>query len=328
MSRSVPISIALPVYNGANYLREALDSIQAQSFTDFEVVISDNASTDETRAICQAYAQRDPRIRVERSEQFLQQAENANRAVDLCSAEWVKLFCHDDLMAPKCMERIHEAINGAPNSVGLIANGESWLFMNGYMTPVSPSQPPYRRNGPKLLREHLAGNREVYLPALTSATVRKSAWRRAGGFDRRFVHFDVFCWTKLLLEWDYVFVPGTLTMTRIHGEQVSVSARESLRSIDDHRLFYAEFVSQHGNQLQLSWMVRKRLQTKFLGSAGAAVAAKALRHEFGAAAGLLFRLPIRWWPVLPAFALRSYFTEKRKIRSIADHVPATLIFPQ
>ncbi len=57
------VSIGLPVYNGENYLAEALDSLLAQTFADFELVISDNGSTDRTQAICRSYADRDDRIR-------------------------------------------------------------------------------------------------------------------------------------------------------------------------------------------------------------------------------------------------------------------------
>jgi glycosyltransferase involved in cell wall biosynthesis len=57
------ISIGMPVYNGEKYIREALDSLLAQTFTDFELIISDNASTDSTSNICKEYAIRDSRIR-------------------------------------------------------------------------------------------------------------------------------------------------------------------------------------------------------------------------------------------------------------------------
>jgi glycosyltransferase involved in cell wall biosynthesis len=57
------VSVGLAVYNGENYLSEAIDSILNQTFTDFELIISDNASTDRTAKICQDYASRDPRIR-------------------------------------------------------------------------------------------------------------------------------------------------------------------------------------------------------------------------------------------------------------------------
>jgi glycosyltransferase involved in cell wall biosynthesis len=57
------VSIGMPVYNGENFIREALDSLLAQTFTDFELIISDNASTDGTEAICREYASHDSRIR-------------------------------------------------------------------------------------------------------------------------------------------------------------------------------------------------------------------------------------------------------------------------
>jgi len=60
----------MPVYNGEKYIREALDSLLAQTFTDFELIISDNASTDGTQVICEEYAARDPRIR------YVRQREN------------------------------------------------------------------------------------------------------------------------------------------------------------------------------------------------------------------------------------------------------------
>lgn len=64
------VSIGMPVYNGENFIKEALDSLLAQTFTDFELIISDNASTDETEAICQDYAAKDMRIR------YIRQTEN------------------------------------------------------------------------------------------------------------------------------------------------------------------------------------------------------------------------------------------------------------
>ena len=67
---SPTVSIGMPVYNGEKYIREALDSLLAQTFTDFELIISDNASTDDTGVICREYAARDPRVR------YVRQSEN------------------------------------------------------------------------------------------------------------------------------------------------------------------------------------------------------------------------------------------------------------
>jgi glycosyltransferase involved in cell wall biosynthesis len=92
------LCVALPVRNGANYLAAALDSILAQTYRDFDLHVSDNASSDETPAILAAYAARDARVKVSRTEALIPQQANMNRAMALADTPWVKLFCHDDLM--------------------------------------------------------------------------------------------------------------------------------------------------------------------------------------------------------------------------------------
>jgi len=110
------VSIGLPVFNGENYLAEALDSLLAQTYEDFELIISDNASSDGTREICQAYAARDPRIRYYRNERNLGAARNFNRVFELSSGEYFKWAAHDDLCAPKFVERCVETL-GEPSVI-------------------------------------------------------------------------------------------------------------------------------------------------------------------------------------------------------------------
>jgi glycosyltransferase involved in cell wall biosynthesis len=98
------VSIGVPVYNGENYLAKALDSILSQTFTDLEVVISDNASTDSTAAICEEYQQRDSRIRYYRSEKNLGGIRNFNRVFELSKGEFFQWVAHDDEIAPQYLE--------------------------------------------------------------------------------------------------------------------------------------------------------------------------------------------------------------------------------
>jgi len=72
------VSIGMPVYNGEKYIREALDSLLAQTFADFELVISDNASTDGTEAICRNYAEQDARIKYFDSKRILGRLQTSN----------------------------------------------------------------------------------------------------------------------------------------------------------------------------------------------------------------------------------------------------------
>lgn len=94
------VSIGLPVYNGETFVAAAIDSLLAQTFDDFELIITDNASTDATSAICRAYADRDPRVRYARSEVNRGAAWNFNRAFRLARGEYFKWAAHDDLHDP------------------------------------------------------------------------------------------------------------------------------------------------------------------------------------------------------------------------------------
>jgi len=105
MSRIPRVSIGLPVYNGDRYLRDAIDSIVCQTFTDFELIISDNGSTDQTEAICQSYIDKDSRIRYYRSENNRGAAWNYNRVFQLSSGEYFKWAAHDDICAPEFLAK-------------------------------------------------------------------------------------------------------------------------------------------------------------------------------------------------------------------------------
>jgi len=95
------LSIGLPVYNGSRHLREAIESLLAQDVSDLELVISDNASTDETPAICAEYASKDSRVRYTRNEKNIGAAANFNRAFELCSGTYFMWGSDDDVWDPR-----------------------------------------------------------------------------------------------------------------------------------------------------------------------------------------------------------------------------------
>ena len=105
------LSIGFPVYNGQNYMSEALDALLAQTYTDFELIISDNASTDGTEEICRAYAARDPRIRYIRQPRNIGAAPNHDFLVRKARGELFKWAAHDDLFAPTLLARCIEALD-------------------------------------------------------------------------------------------------------------------------------------------------------------------------------------------------------------------------
>ena len=91
------VSIGMPVYNGEPFIREALDSLLAQTFTDFELIISDNASTDKTEQICREYAAKDKRIRYIRQEINRGAAANFQYVLDEAVGEYFMWAAADDL---------------------------------------------------------------------------------------------------------------------------------------------------------------------------------------------------------------------------------------
>ncbi|MEM8832754.1 MAG: glycosyltransferase [Cyanobacteria bacterium P01_G01_bin.19] len=106
MNQNKPlVSIGMPVYNGERFLENALNSILAQTFTDFELIISDNGSTDKTEEICRTYAREDGRIRYFRSQQNLGAGWNFDRVAELARGKYFKWACHDDLCALEFLQQ-------------------------------------------------------------------------------------------------------------------------------------------------------------------------------------------------------------------------------
>ena len=108
------LSIGLPVFNGADYLEEALISILAQTCTDFELIISDNASTDGTEDLCRTYAMKDKRIKYHRNPKNIGATQNWYRVFDLSSGEYFASAAHDDLYAADYMEKCISVLDRDP----------------------------------------------------------------------------------------------------------------------------------------------------------------------------------------------------------------------
>lgn len=111
MSIGPRLSIGLPVYNGQNFLSQSLDALLAQTYTDFELIISDNHSTDDTEGICRDYAARDGRIRYLRQSHNIGAAPNHGFLVNEARGELFKWASHDDLYAPKLLARCIETLD-------------------------------------------------------------------------------------------------------------------------------------------------------------------------------------------------------------------------
>ncbi len=124
------VSIGMPVYNGARYLEEALTSLLSQSFTDFELIISDNNSTDNTGAICKRYAAGDGRIKYQCFDTNVGATRNYNHVVDEAVGKYFKWAAHDDLCEPTYLQRCVDVLDNNPG-VGLCYPKTTIIDENG-----------------------------------------------------------------------------------------------------------------------------------------------------------------------------------------------------
>jgi glycosyltransferase involved in cell wall biosynthesis len=111
------VSIGIPVYNGGDLFRETLESFLSQTFADFELLIGDNASTDQTETVAREYAALDPRIRYFRNPENIGLSGNYNRLFGLATGEYFKWAPADDLCCPTYIERCVEVLDRDPDVV-------------------------------------------------------------------------------------------------------------------------------------------------------------------------------------------------------------------
>ena len=125
MTAKARLTIGLPVYNGSAFLARSLESLLGQTFDDFELIISDNASSDDTPAICRAYARQDSRIRYFRQPQNIGAAGNHNFVASAATTEFFKFASHDDVYARDLLKRCVDALDEYPK----IVLAHSWTAM-------------------------------------------------------------------------------------------------------------------------------------------------------------------------------------------------------
>jgi glycosyltransferase involved in cell wall biosynthesis len=210
------VSIGLPVYNGERYLEAGIRSILSQTFTDFELIVSDNASTDRTEQICRTFAAGDSRVRYARSDQNRGLAWNWNRVFALSSGEYFRWSAHDDLADPRFLAAAVAVLDRDP-AVALCYSKEQFIdeagqVLRGNHVALSRagSPRPQDRFGDLILIDHWC------LPIF--GLIRASVLRATAGYGS-FVASDRVLLAELALHGRFHEIPEVLFMFRFHREQ-------------------------------------------------------------------------------------------------------------
>ena len=210
------VSIGLPVYNGERYISEAIESILNQTFPDFELVISDNASTDRTYEIVRNYKKTDSRIHYHRNNSNMGAAYNYNRAFKLSSGEFFKWASYDDKIAPSFLESCLEALTREqegvlcyPRTVLIDENGDEIKTYQDNLNLMQ--QTPHERFSCLVRKINLAN---PVFGLIRSQNLRKT--RLIG----QYVGSDYITLIELCLQGTFVEIPDFLFFRRDHSTNV------------------------------------------------------------------------------------------------------------
>lgn len=224
------ISIGLPVYNGERFLAETIESVLAQTFTDFELVISDNGSSDRTKEICQGYVLRDQRVRFVRSEVNQGASWNYRRVFELSRGEYFRWAPADDLFAPESLAECMATLNANPDAVlcypqTLLIN-EAKEIIGQYDDELD-----FRSSDP-VDRFYLAIRRNKLINAIYGL-IRSEDLRRTALMGN-YPGADVTLIAELTLYGKFFEIPRPLFLRRMHGaSSTSMTTMESVQEFFD-----------------------------------------------------------------------------------------------
>jgi len=246
------ISVLVPVFNGEPFLAECLDSVLAQDFADYELLIGDNGSTDGTVAIIERYAARDPRIRWWRNSRNLGMGGNFNVCLQQSRGDYVKYVLHDDkLMAPNALRLMAAALDKHPSAAMAVS---ATRLLDGQSRQLEVRDAFHHSGllpGRRVIIQCLAERRNPIGEPSTVMFRRQLAER---GFDPRFhLLIDLEMWFYLLEQGDFAYVAEPLCAFRNHSGQYSVICHQTKRHEVEYPLLLAICLSKPWFRKGFSW---------------------------------------------------------------------------
>lgn len=234
------VTVILPVYNGASYLSEAIESLLSQSLEDIEILIRDDGSTDESLKMIQAI--RDSRVRLIPSTSRMGLFGNLNALIAESKSPLIHIFCQDDILEKDCLRIEKEFFDSHPqigmsycksrsiDSKGLVGNSHLVIDLPSVMEPELSLQHFFYHGC-------IPGN-------LSTVCVRKAALERVGYFDANLkVSGDYELWTRVCSQYPLGVIHQELVFLRHHEERLSNRPESVLRFMRENRKIRKELIS-------------------------------------------------------------------------------------
>ncbi|MEZ5409104.1 MAG: glycosyltransferase family 2 protein [Acidimicrobiales bacterium] len=246
------VSVCIPAYRAEPHLRSSIESVLAQTFADWELVIVDNASSDRTGEIARSYG--DPRIVVHTNPSTVPLADNWNLAVTLCRGRLVKLLPADDEIRPECLELQVKAIDGHPGTALVACRRDLVDTAGRVLVPERGLRRLAGRHGPdEVIREIFrSGINPLGEPG--AWLFRRADFDRVGGFASDQVGaLDLELATRLLRCGDLYGLTESLALFRVRGD--SWTARSVRSQLSDHRHVLRQVARDR--RWPVSWRLRR-----------------------------------------------------------------------
>jgi len=211
MSAEPLVSVVIPVYNGEETIAEAIRSVLAQSYANFDLTIVNNRSTDQTRAIAEQFVKQDSRVRIHDNREFLDVVGNHNHALTLFSpgAKYIKLLGADDWFFPNCLAELVKVAEAHP-TVGMVA---SWILLGSKVVNDGLPYPSPCTSGREIGRLRLLNNVRVLGHPSTSLLRISALEGRHPFYTPLDYHGDAIAYLDLLKDHDFGYVHQTLSFS-------------------------------------------------------------------------------------------------------------------
>ena len=240
------VSISIPLYNCASHIRETIDSVLAQTFDDFKLVIIDDQSTDESYRIAKSYD--DPRIRVVRNIERQGFFKNWNTCLEFMDGTYCKLLPHDDPLEPTCLEEQVRILDEYPE-VELVHCARKIIDPSGKILAIRRQKEPegIKGSNASLRRIVRSGTNPIGEPA--AVMFRLATMKRIGGFSCTDMYsIDIDYWSRLLAEGNRYSIDEVLCSFRVWPDSASVRLFGSqARSM---RKFFQGLKQKHPNAIR------------------------------------------------------------------------------
>jgi glycosyltransferase involved in cell wall biosynthesis len=226
MTSAPKVTVAIPTYNRCGLLRQAVESVLSQDYTDFQVVVLDNASFEDVEAVVRSFE--DSRLTYTRNDTNIGAVRNQNRAIELNQSPYLTLLLDDDLMGPGFLKASVGFLDAHPE-VAFSFTGTKYIDIDGKPLNIERTQdvPIGVIDPPKYLELHVRGSQCCI--EVSSVMMRSRALAEVGVFDSPHGYYtvDLNLWFRLAARFPIGFIPEKLTKMRIHEGQASEIACRS-----------------------------------------------------------------------------------------------------